>query len=88
MEGHYDSSAVADMYFFGWVNQKEQKVSGLKIPGGLSFLVYRDFKTPVTGLNAFKTDERPLQVNTVFQVYHIMIAIGILLIASTLFAYL
>ena len=36
LEGHYDSSAVADMYMFGWVNNKEQKVSGLKIPGGLS----------------------------------------------------
>ncbi len=33
LEGHYDSSAIADMYVFGWVNNKEQKVSGLKIPG-------------------------------------------------------
>ena len=86
LEGHYDSSAVADMYLFGWVNQKEQRVSGLKIPGGLSFLVYKDFDTPVTGLNAFKSSERPVQVNAVFQVYHIMVTIGILLIALTLFA--
>ncbi len=86
LEGHYDSSAVADMYLFGWVNQKEQKVSGLKIPAGLTFLLHKDFKTPVTGLNAFKQDERPVQVNAVFQVYHIMVAIGMLLIALTLFA--
>ncbi|MBC7888770.1 MAG: cytochrome ubiquinol oxidase subunit I [Ferruginibacter sp.] len=86
LEGHYDSSSVADMYMFGWVNQQEQKVYGVKIPGGLSFLVHKDFKTPVTGLNAFKTDERPVQVNAVFQVYHIMIAIGMAMIALTIFA--
>ncbi|MEO6730005.1 MAG: cytochrome ubiquinol oxidase subunit I [Ferruginibacter sp.] len=86
LEGHYDSSAVADMYLFGWVNQKEQKVSGLKVPGGLSFLIHNNFKTPVVGLNSFKKDERPTQVNAVFQLYHIMIAIGVSLIALTLFA--
>ncbi len=86
LEGHYDSSAIADMYLFGWVNQKEQKVSGLKIPGGLTFLLHKDFKTPVTGLNAFKADERPVQVNAVFQVYHIMVAMGMLMIGLTLFA--
>ena len=85
LEGHYDSSAVADMYVFGWVNNKEQKVSGLKIPGGLSFLVSYNFKTPVTGLNAFKPDERPTQVNAIFQVYHLMIAIGMILIFLTLY---
>ncbi len=85
LEGHYDSSAIADMYLFGWVNNKEQKVSGLKIPGGLSFLVSYNFKTPVTGLNAFRIDERPTQVNAIFQVYHLMIAIGIILIVLTLY---
>jgi cytochrome bd ubiquinol oxidase subunit I len=74
------------MYLFGWVNQQKERVSGVKIPGGLSFLLHRDFKTPVKGLNAFKKDERPVQVNAVFQVYHLMIAIGMSLIALTLFA--
>ncbi len=86
LEGHYDSSTVADMYLFGWVNQREGKVSGLKIPGGLTFLLHKDFVTPVKGLNAFRKDERPTQVNAVFQVYHIMIAVGMALIALTLFA--
>ena len=86
LEGHYDSSAVADMYLFGWVNQQQQTVTGLKVPGGLTFLLHQDFKTPVKGLNAFKKDERPTQVNTVFQMYHLMIAIGITLIALTVFA--
>ncbi|MGG9961800.1 cytochrome ubiquinol oxidase subunit I [Ferruginibacter sp. SUN106] len=86
MEGHYDSSAVADMYLFGWVNNKTQTTTGVKIPGGLSFLIHNDFKTPVTGLNAFKTEDRPTQVNAIFQVYHIMIAIGIGLILLTLYS--
>lgn len=86
MEGHYDSSAAADMYLFGWVNNKEQKTTGLKIPGGLSFLTHYNFNAPIKGLNAFKPDERPSQVNAVFQFYHIMIAIGMLLIALTVYA--
>lgn len=86
MEAHYDSSAVADMYLFGWVNNAKQKATGIKIPGGLTFLLYYNFKTPVTGLNAFRPDERPTQVNAIFQVYHIMIAIGMILIGLTLYA--
>jgi cytochrome d ubiquinol oxidase subunit I len=85
-EGHYDSSAKADMYLFGFVNKKEQKTTGIKFPGGLSFLLHGDFETPVKGLNAFKEDERPGQVNAVFQFYHLMIAIGMALIALTIFA--
>jgi len=86
MEGHYDSSAVADMYLFGWVNNKTKNTNGIKIPGGLSFLIHGDFKTPVTGLNAFNPNSRPTQVNAVFQVYHIMIAIGMSLILLSLYA--
>ncbi|MBT4412432.1 MAG: cytochrome ubiquinol oxidase subunit I, partial [Bacteroidetes bacterium] len=85
LEGHFADNEPADMYLFGWVNKEKQKVSGLKIPGGLSFLIYYDFKAPVTGLNAFPEDERPGQVNAVFQFYHIMIIIGMTLIAVTLF---
>ena len=86
LEGHYDSLAVADMYIFGWVDQKTQKVSGLSIPGGLTFLLYQDFKTPVRGLNSFPEADRPKQVNAVFQFYHIMVSIGMALIALSLFA--
>lgn len=85
-EGHFDSSAVADMYLFGWVDQKSEQVTGLKIPHGLSFLLHQDLNAPVTGLNAFAKDNRPSQVNFVFQTYHLMVAIGMMLIALTLFA--
>lgn len=86
MEGHYDSSAVADMYIAGWVDAKSGKTTGIKIPGGLSFLTHGSFSAPVTGLNAFAKTNRPSAVNFVFQTYHIMISIGMFLIALTLTA--
>lgn len=85
-EGHYDSMKAADMYLLGYVNQKDQTVTGIKIPGSLSYLLYQDFKTPVKGLNAFKEADRPKPINAIFQTYHLMVAIGITLIGLTLFA--
>ena len=85
-EGHYDSLAVADMYLIGWVDDSRQSVTGLKIPKGLTYLIHQDFTTPVIGLNAFNKNDRPGQVNFIFQSYHLMISIGILLIVLTLFS--
>jgi cytochrome d ubiquinol oxidase subunit I len=83
MEGHYDASAPADMYLLGWVNDKEQAVFGIKVPGMLSWLIHGDATKPVTGLQAFPEDERP-PVNIVFQSYHIMVSIGMILILLAL----
>lgn len=86
MEGHYEKSAPADLYLLGWVDNEKQEVSGIAFPGGLSFLVHQDFQAPVTGLNAFPKEDQPGQVNAVFQFYHIMISIGMFLIALTFYA--
>jgi cytochrome bd ubiquinol oxidase subunit I len=86
MEGHFAENAPADMYLFGWANKEKKTVTGLKIPGGLSFLTFGDFKKPIKGLNSFPKDEQPGQVNAVFQFYHLMIIIGMTLIGLTLFA--
>jgi cytochrome d ubiquinol oxidase subunit I len=85
LEGHYDSNAVADMYLAGWVNNRDHKTSGIKIPGGLTFLLYGNFTTPVRGLGSFKKEDRPSQVNTIFQMYHFMVAIGISLIILSVY---
>jgi cytochrome d ubiquinol oxidase subunit I len=85
-EGHFEAKAPGDMYLFGWVDKESQQVWGIKVPGGLSFLLDYRFDTPVTGLNAFPEADRPSQVNAVFQFYHIMVSIGVFLIALTLFA--
>jgi cytochrome bd ubiquinol oxidase subunit I len=86
LEGHYADSEKADMYIFGWVDNDKQKVTGLKIPGGLSFLVKFDFNAPITGINAFPEEDRPKQVNAIFQFYHMMIAIGVFLIVLSLYS--
>lgn len=84
LEGHYPDTAAADMYIMGWVDQEQQKVYGLKIPGGLSFLLDYDVEHPVVGLNAFPEEDRPRQVNAIFQFYHLMVAIGMALIGLSL----
>jgi cytochrome bd ubiquinol oxidase subunit I len=86
MEGHFDSLAVADMYLLGYVDKKNERTIGLKIPGGLTFLTHQDFTTPIRGLKSFPKEDRPGSLNIVFQSYHIMVAIGMLLIALTLYA--
>ena len=86
MEGHFDSSAVADMFILGWVDKESQTTKGIRIPGGLSFLLHQDFDAKVQGLSSFPTKDRPGQVNAVFQFYHLMVAIGMLLIAISLYA--
>jgi cytochrome d ubiquinol oxidase subunit I len=86
MEGHFEKSAAADLYLLGWVDKENKEVSGLKVPGGLSFMLHQDFETPVTGLDAFPEEDQPSQVNAVFQFYHLMVAIGMFLIALSLFA--
>ena len=83
-EAHYDSSAVAPLYLFGWVDDEEQTVRfGIAIPGLLSYLIYGDFERPVTGLNAFSKKDRP-PINLVFQTYHLMVAIGFTLIGISI----
>jgi cytochrome d ubiquinol oxidase subunit I len=86
MEGHYEKSAPADLYLLGWVDNEKQEVTGLGVPGGLSFLVHQDFNEPIMGLNAFPKEDQPSQVNAVFQFYHIMISIGMFLIALSFYA--
>jgi cytochrome d ubiquinol oxidase subunit I len=85
-EGHYAANEPADMYIFGWVDEENEKVYGVKVPGGLSFLVAFDSSTKLPGLKAFPADEVPSQVNAVFQLYHLMVSIGIALIGLTLYA--
>ncbi len=86
-EGHYDSSAVADLYLIGSTDPINKKTSGIKIPKGLTFLLHQDITTPVAGLNAFNSNDIPSARATqfVFQTYHIMVAIGMALIGLTLY---
>ncbi|NME67761.1 cytochrome ubiquinol oxidase subunit I [Flammeovirga aprica] len=79
-EGHYYTDHSADLYLFGWVDQESKEVYGVKVPGGLAFLTQFDFDGKVDGLDAFPEDEIPTQINAVFQFYHLMVGIGMMLI--------
>lgn len=80
MEGHYEESAPASMYLFGWVNDNNQEVRfGIEVPGMLSWLITGDANATIKGLRSFTPENRP-PVNIVFQTYHLMVSIGLLLI--------
>ncbi len=84
-EGHYRSSDQAHLYLLGWVDQKNERVYGPYVPGGLSFLLHGNFDTPVPALNDFPDNDVPKQVNAIFQFYHLMVAFGLFFIGLTLF---
>jgi len=71
-EGVYKTKTPTGMYVFGVVDTKENKVTGLALPGLLSFLVHRNFKQPVPGLDQYPKELWP-KVGIVFQTYHGML---------------
>jgi cytochrome bd ubiquinol oxidase subunit I len=82
-EGHFETGP-ADLYLLGYTDEENQNVIGLKLPGFLSFMVSGDFDTEIKGLNEFPVEDRP-PLQLTFQTYHLMVAIGMLFIALTLF---
>lgn len=72
MEGVYKTEPYTAINIMGWVDSDKGKVHALKVPGLLSFLIYRDFETPVKGLDQFPKSDWP-NVGAVFQTYHLMI---------------
>jgi len=78
-EAHYPEYEAAPYHLIGWVDEKNEKVYGISIPGLLSFLLSGDPDKQVQGLRAFPPEDRP-PVNIVFQTYHGMVIIGVGLI--------
>jgi cytochrome bd ubiquinol oxidase subunit I len=85
MEGHYPASAPAGLYLLGWVDERAERTTGVAVPGLLGWMVHGDAARPVTGLRAFPPADRP-PVQPVFQAYHLMVAIGLGLIALSALA--
>ncbi len=80
MEGHFNTTKGAPIYALGYVDEENQKTYGLYIPKGLSFLYNFDWNSEIKGLNDYPKEDWP-PVNFLFQVYHIMVGAGMLLIA-------
>jgi len=85
MEGVYDTVPYTPLVVFGKVDSKQETVSGLQIPGLLSFLTYRDMGKPIPGLKEFPKEEWP-NVAVVFQAYHLMIYMWGLMLVAVLMA--
>ncbi len=89
LEGHFETgTGGAPLYLFGWPDEQAKRVRwGVAVPGLLSFLVHGDVHTPVPGLDELAPRYGSPPVWLTFQVYHAMVGIGMLFIASTLYAF-
>ncbi len=79
IEGVFTSQSCAPLYLIGWVDEQKESLRGIKapVPCLLSILSYKNPHATVTGLTSFpKANWAP--VNLAFQVYHVMIDLGIL----------
>ncbi|MCX7887906.1 MAG: cytochrome ubiquinol oxidase subunit I, partial [Verrucomicrobiae bacterium] len=87
MEGHFvTGTGPTPIYLIGLPDEQSQTVmAGVKLPGLLSFLVHRNFQTPVTGLDKFPRSDWP-PVAPTFLTFHAMVGLGMLFIGLTLFA--
>jgi len=79
-EGLYNTTSNAPLTLMGWVDEQNQKVVGLQAPGLLSWMVYYNTRSVVTGLDAFAPADRP-PVPASFLFFHGMVAIGFAMIA-------
>jgi cytochrome d ubiquinol oxidase subunit I len=82
-EGLYETRSNAPLTIVGWVDEKNEKTSGIRVPGMLSFLARGDFHAPVTGLKEFKPADRP-PVTASFLFFHAMAGLGFGLIGIAL----
>jgi cytochrome d ubiquinol oxidase subunit I len=82
MEAHF-GTGPADLNLVGWVDEKNERVHGPRVPGLLSWLVTGDPEASLPGLEEFPVENRP-PVQAVFQAFHAMVAIGSALLALSL----
>jgi len=84
LEGVYHTTTQAPMYLFGWPDEASQSVKyGVAVPGMLSLVAHGSMNAEVQGLDELgPTWGRP-PVWIAFQSYHLMIAIGMTFLGST-----
>ncbi|GAA4851588.1 cytochrome ubiquinol oxidase subunit I [Algivirga pacifica] len=83
-EGLYETTKEAPLYVVGYTDPESEQTYGIQVPGMLSFLIGFSFDQEVQGLKAFPKEDWPGQIGLVFQTYHIMVGIGMLLIGLLL----
>jgi cytochrome d ubiquinol oxidase subunit I len=87
MEGQFTTETHAPMHLFGWPDEQAREVRfAIAIPGMLSWLVHGDASAEIAGLDKLAPTWGQPPVWLTFQSYHLMVAIGVLFIVSTLYA--
>jgi cytochrome d ubiquinol oxidase subunit I len=85
LEAHF-TTGRGDLSLIGLPDERAGVIRGnVAIPGGLSFLLFDDFHTPVLGLDRIRPEDRP-PVLVPFFSYRAMIGLGMAFIAMTLLA--
>jgi cytochrome d ubiquinol oxidase subunit I len=83
-EGIFTTTNGAPLYAFGIPDAKNRRINfAVGFPYMLSFLESGRFDSRVEGLDQFPESEWP-PVNTVFNTFHLMVMIGVILIAAGL----
>jgi cytochrome bd ubiquinol oxidase subunit I len=88
-EGHFtrQPGRGAPLYLFGWPDAEARTVrGGVAIPGGLSFVLHGDWTAPVPALDELEPTWGSPPIWLTFQSYHIMVAIGVVMVVTTLLA--
>ena len=87
MEGLFATQPAAPLTLLGWPDQQQRELMyELSVPGLLSWLLHGDTAKEVAGLDDLGSGWGTPPVWVTFQAYHLMVAIGVLFILSTLYA--
>ncbi|WP_237216342.1 cytochrome ubiquinol oxidase subunit I [Falsiroseomonas oryziterrae] len=88
MEGHWETRAGAPMILFALPDMAaERNDLELGIPGLGSLILGHSWEAEIAGLKSFPQEERPTNVPLVFWSFRVMVAIGLLMVALGLAAF-
>jgi cytochrome bd ubiquinol oxidase subunit I len=86
MEGIFRTEKGVGLTLFGLVNTEEERLDyAVAIPKLLSFLTFHDANAEIKGLDQFPRKDWP-NVSAVFHMYHIMVALWVAMLITTLLA--
>lgn len=77
-EGIYTTGSHQSLSLYGWVNTTKQQTVSIKVPDGLSLMLGLNPNHVVKGLDSVPASDRP-PVQVLFQTWHLMIGVGVLL---------
>lgn len=86
MESHFETARRVPLVIGGWPDTETGETRyAIRIPGGLSFLAFRDLNAEVKGLNEFPREDWP-NVPIVHAAFQIMVGLGTYLVLVSLWA--